>query len=165
MHRKDSTVILLCSVSQFDITSCIISPMIRFNLEVVYILHALSTHRSKMMCINKMIHVFGPVAGMWPGHVLCQNNIPVVRIIIFIGVVATERDFYSFGLRYLLDIQWVLRSLVDMGCSGTQKVVMWACDAGRLKSPSAHKGLNKKVYWKPLKLCVFSRAVVNSWAI
>ena len=39
-----------------------------------------------MMRTNKVIHVFGPVAGMWPGHVLNQNNIPVVRIIIFIGV-------------------------------------------------------------------------------
>ena len=65
----------------------------------------------------------------------------MVRIIIFIAVVATERDFDSFGLRCLLDIQWVLWSLVDMGCSDTQKVVMWACDAGRLKSLSVHKGL------------------------
>ena len=43
-------------------------------------------------------HVFGPVTGVWPGHVLYQNNIPVVRIIIFIAVVATERDFDSFCL-------------------------------------------------------------------
>ena len=94
-----------------------------------------------MMHTNKMIHVFGQVVGMWPGHVLYRNNIPVVRIIIFIAVIATERDFDSFGLGCLLDIQWVLWSLVDMGCSGTQKAVMWACDAGRLKSPSAHEGL------------------------
>ena len=40
-------------------------------------------------------HQFGPVAGVWPGHVLYQNNIPVVMIIIFIAVVATERDFDS----------------------------------------------------------------------
>ena len=43
-----------------------------------------------MMSKNRSIHVFGPVAGMWPGHVLYQNNIPVVRIIIFIAVVAIE---------------------------------------------------------------------------
>ena len=39
---------------------------------------------------NRSIHVFGPVAGMRPGDILYQNNIPVVRMIIFIAVVATE---------------------------------------------------------------------------
>ena len=95
------------------------------------------------MSKNRSIHVFGPVAGVWPGHVLYQNNIPVVRIIIFIAVVATKRDFDSFSVGLILDIQWVLWSLVYMGCNGTQKVVMWACDAGRLKSPSVHEGLNR----------------------
>ena len=37
LRQKDSIVILLCSVSQFDITSSIISDIIRFSLEVVYI--------------------------------------------------------------------------------------------------------------------------------
>ena len=44
------------------------------------------------------VPVFGPVAGVWPGHVLYVNNIPVVTIIIFIAVVATERDFDRFCL-------------------------------------------------------------------
>ena len=39
---------------------------------------------------NRSIYVFGPVNGMWPGHILYQDNIPVVRMIIFIAVVATE---------------------------------------------------------------------------
>ena len=81
---------------------------------------------------NRSIHVFGPVAGMWPGHILYQDNIPVVRIIIFIAVVATEQDFDSLMVGSLLDIQWVFWSFVDMGCGGTQKAVMWACHVGRL---------------------------------
>ena len=80
---------------------------------------------------NRSIHVFWPVAVVWPGLFLYQNNIPVVRMIIFIAVVATKRDFDSIMVGSLLDIQWVLLSLVDMGCSGNQKVVMWACAAGR----------------------------------
>ena len=76
-----------------------------------------------MISKNRSIHVFGPVASVWPGHVLYQN-IPVVRIIIFIAVVATKRDFDSFSVGSILDIQWVLWSLVFMGSSGTQKAVM-----------------------------------------
>ena len=51
-----------------------------------------------MMSAKRSKHQFGPVAGVWPGHVLYQNNIPVVTIIIFIAVVATERDFDSLCL-------------------------------------------------------------------
>ena len=81
---------------------------------------------------NRSIHVFGPVAGMWPGYILYQDNIPVVRMIIFIAVVATKRDFDSLMVGSLLDIQWVFWSLVDMGCCGTQKAVVRACHVGRL---------------------------------
>ena len=42
------------------------------------------------MSTNRSIHVFEAVAGVRPGLVLYQNNIPVVRIIIFIAVVATK---------------------------------------------------------------------------
>ena len=81
---------------------------------------------------NRSIHVFGPVDGMWPGHILYQDNIPVIRMIIFIAVVATERDFDSLMVGSLLDIQWVFWSLVVMGCGGNQKAVVWACHVGRL---------------------------------
>ena len=50
------------------------------------------------MSAKRSKHQFGPVAGMWPGHVLYEINIPVVTIIIFIAVVATKRDFDSLCL-------------------------------------------------------------------
>ena len=37
LRQKDSTVILLCFISKFDITLSIISDIIRFSLEVVYL--------------------------------------------------------------------------------------------------------------------------------
>ena len=83
------------------------------------------------MSAKRSKHQFGPVAGIWPGHVLYQNNIPVVTIIIFIAVVATERDFDSLCLGKVLDTQWVLWYLVDMGCSGNEKAVLQAGPAGR----------------------------------
>ena len=81
---------------------------------------------------NRSIHVFGPVNGMLPGHILYQDNIPEVRMIIFIAVVAKERDFDSIMVGSLLDIQWVFWSLVHTGCGGSQKAVVRACHAGRL---------------------------------
>ena len=49
------------------------------------------------MSEKKSTHIFGQ-CGVWPGHALYVNNIPVVMTIIFIAVVATERDFDSFCL-------------------------------------------------------------------
>ena len=123
------------------------------------------------MGINRSIHVFGSVAGMLRGHVLYQNNISVVRIIIFIAVVATEQDFDSFSVGSILDIQWVMWSLVFMGCCGTQKVVMWDCDVERLKSLSAHEGLtvlDSYTKWQAhldfdVSYTVFKRVISGVW--
>ena len=46
LRRKDSTVILLSSLSQFKITLSIISEIIRFSLEVVSIVVYIVVHRS-----------------------------------------------------------------------------------------------------------------------
>ena len=53
-------------------------------------------------------------------------------MIIFITVVATEGDFDIFSVGSTLDIQWVMWSLVDMGCCSIQNAVVWACDGERL---------------------------------